>query len=208
MNFALSPDFSTSIDAMDSKGTYLRYKQLVADSFFRGVYYYRSPINPTTGTLGGLVYFWGDDDYSNAESSVFSDSLTAQLNALGAPNATIMIARNGTSLFTCSQSMLALCGDSIQQIWMHSSGAYLFAYDYTLNETPILYINLPLQKLVASGAAIPGQPDQMAFSKDGLLVYAVEGSQILTYVFNPHSGLLTARTIINAPGVLSILPWV
>jgi hypothetical protein len=91
---------------------------------------------------------------------------------------------------------------------MHSSGAYVFTYDATLNETPILYISLVRSDLEASGAAIPGQPDQMAFSKDGLLVYAVEGSQILTYVFNPHSGLLTARTIINAPGVLSILPWV
>jgi hypothetical protein len=47
----------------------------------------------------------------------------------------------------------------------------------------------------------------VAFSPDGLLVYAIEGSEILVYVFNPHSGLLTARTTINAPGMSSILPW-
>jgi hypothetical protein len=103
--------------------------------------------------------------------------------------------------------MLAICGDSVDPFWIHPSNAYLFVYDQTLSETAILYINLPGQFLVASGASIRGAPNQLAFSKDGLLVYAVEGSQILTYVFNPHSGLLTAGTTINAPGVLSILPW-
>src|ERR1700681_2441925 len=76
---------------------------------------------------------------------------------------------------------------------------------------PILYINTLKGELEESRAglqSIPGNPSTVAFSPDGLLVYAVEGSEILTYVFNPHSGLLTARTIINAPGVLSILPWV
>jgi hypothetical protein len=166
MNFGLSPYFSTSIDGMDSKGTYLRFKQLVASSSFRGFYYYRSTINPTTGTLGELNYFWTDDDYSQAESSVFSDSLTAQLNALGAPNATIMIARNGTSLFDCSQYTSAFCRDDLRRIWMHSSGAYVFTYDATLNETLILYISLVRSDLEASGATIPGQRDQMAFSKE------------------------------------------
>jgi hypothetical protein len=71
---------------------------------------------------------------------------------------------------------------------------------------PILYISLPLQELEASGAAIPGNPSTVAFTPDGLLVYAIEGSEILVYVFNPHSGLLTARTTINAPGVGAILP--
>jgi hypothetical protein len=47
----------------------------------------------------------------------------------------------------------------------------------------------------------------IGFSPDGLLVCALEDNEILVYVFNPHSGLLTARTMINAPGVGSILPW-
>ncbi len=46
-----------------------------------------------------------------------------------------------------------------------------------------------------------------AVPPDGLLVYALEGNEILVYVFNPHSGLLTARTTINTPGVGAILPW-
>jgi hypothetical protein len=68
-------------------------------------------------------------------------------------------------------------------------------------------ISLPLKKLKPSGASIPGSPSTVFFSPDELLMYAVEGSEILVYVFNPHSGLLTARTTINAPGVGSIQPW-
>jgi hypothetical protein len=45
-----------------------------------------------------------------------------------------------------------------------------------------------------------------SFSPGGLLVYAVEGLEIPVYVFNPHTGLLTARTVIKATGVGSILP--
>jgi hypothetical protein len=64
-----------------------------------------------------------------------------------------------------------------------------------------------LKKLEASGASIPGSPRPApVFSPDGLLVYAIEGSEILVYVFNPHTGLLTARTSISAPGVGAVLP--
>jgi hypothetical protein len=46
----------------------------------------------------------------------------------------------------------------------------------------------------------------IAFSPDGLLVYAAEGREILVHVFNPHTGLLTARTSIAVKGVNSIIP--
>jgi hypothetical protein len=204
-NFPLYPYHFTAMNGMDSKGTTLRFKQQIVGGM---LLYYRSTINLKTGALGRQRPFWRDDDYYQKQRSVFSDSLLVQLNALGAPNATITIAQNGLPLFECTQyTVPAYCGDSLQQIWMHTSGAYIFSYDYTLNETPIFYISLPNQELLASGASIPGQPDKLAFSPDGLLVYAVEGSEILTYVFNPHSGLLTARTTINAPGVGAILPW-
>jgi hypothetical protein len=110
--------------------------------------------------------------------------------------------------FDCTSSMIVQCGDTFgSSLWLHPSNAYLFLDDESVHAVEILYINLPGQFLVASGASIPGNPSNIAFSPDGLLVYAVEGSEILTYVFNPHSGLLTARTTINAPGVRSILPW-
>jgi hypothetical protein len=37
-------------------------------------------------------------------------------------------------------------------------------------------------------------------------VYAVEGKEVLAYVFNPHSGLFTAKSMIKALGVGEILP--
>jgi DNA-binding beta-propeller fold protein YncE len=83
----------------------------------------------------------------------------------------------------------------------HPSGGYLFVPDSTTNEVPILYISLPLKRLEASGASISGIPSTIAFSPDGLLVYAVKGKEILVRVFNPHTGLLTARTSISAPSL-------
>jgi DNA-binding beta-propeller fold protein YncE len=93
---------------------------------------------------------------------------------------------------------------------MHPSSAYIFFYDIWMNEVPILYISTVKGKLERSRAglqSIPGEPSTIAFSPDGLLVYAQEGPEILVYVFNPHSGELTAKTVISAPGVLSLLPW-
>ena len=112
-----------------------------------------------------------------------------------------------TLLVECDTSTLPLCWDNIYPVYVHPSNKYLFLRDQSTNEVPILYISLPLKQLIPSGASIPGSPSTVAFSPDGLLVYAVEGSEILTYVFNPHSGLLTARTTLNAPGIGSILPW-
>jgi hypothetical protein len=113
--------------------------------------------------------------------------------------------------FQCFYENLSVCGDNNgPNIWMHPSSAYIFFYDYSLNEVPILYINTVKDELEESRAglqSIPGNPSTVAFSPDGLLVYAVEGSQILTYVFNPHSGVLTAKTVISSPQVLSLLPW-
>jgi DNA-binding beta-propeller fold protein YncE len=102
--------------------------------------------------------------------------------------------------------MLQVCGDSIGGVSFDPSGKYVFVQDFTTKEIPILYVSLALKKLEASGASIPAIPMNLAFSPDGLLVYAAENSEILVYVFNPHMGLLTARTSIAAPGVGKILP--
>jgi DNA-binding beta-propeller fold protein YncE len=107
--------------------------------------------------------------------------------------------------------MLQVCGDNITvdskpHVYFDPSGNYLFVRDNVTNEVSIVYISLTPGKLEASGASIPGNPDNIAFSPSGLLVYAVEGSEILVNVFNPLTGLLTARTSIAAPGVGQILP--
>jgi 6-phosphogluconolactonase (cycloisomerase 2 family) len=104
--------------------------------------------------------------------------------------------------------MLAACGDnSTFHPQIDPSGKYLFFGDSTINEMQIVHINTPLKKLQASGTSIPGNPNAVAFSPDGLLVFAIEKSEILVYVFTPNSGKFTAKTTINAPRVISILPW-
>jgi hypothetical protein len=49
------------------------------------------------------------------------------------------------------------------------------------------------------GASIPGDPGLVTFSRSGLLPYAVGGGELLVYVFNPHTGLLTAKSTIADP---------
>jgi hypothetical protein len=204
-NFGLSDSWWTAMAGMTSMGTVLRFASDLVRCCW--VDYYESSINPTTGALGTPFFFWQDDQTSTTQVSVFADTLTAQVNVPVSKISSISIYRKAASPFTCYSSMVSVCGDIIYPFPVHPSKAYLFVKDYTLNEVSILYINLISQQLVASRASIPGEPQIIAYSPDGLLVYAVEKSHILTYVFNPHSGLLTARTTIKAPGVWSILPW-
>jgi hypothetical protein len=113
-------------------------------------------------------------------------------------------AENSSPLITCTSAMLLLCGDEIAATF-HPSGAYLFVNDITTGEVPIAYISTVKSELEASDASIPGIPGIIVFSPDGLLVFALEGNQILAYVFNPHSGLLTAETIIPVSSVASMV---
>jgi hypothetical protein len=209
MNFGLNEYYSTSLLSMTNKGAKLYFAQLYRQTDWAGTNYYESNVNATTGSLGSLAFFSQDDDYYYNQKSVIGSSVVAQQYNNGAPNSFINInPLNGARSFICDSSMAVQCGDNFgKSLWLHPSNAYLFLDDVSVHAVEILYINQPGQFLVASGASIPGNPSNVTFSPDGLLVYAVEGSQIFTYVFNPHSGLLTAKTTISAPGVLSLLPW-
>jgi hypothetical protein len=201
-NFPLNADWSTSINFLNSKGT-----QLYTTDIFHGPChtclgpsYFSSAINAKTGLLSPRVYFWSD---STRPSSFFGgsifvyDEFSFNVYSLGA---------NRSLIAGCDASMLLVCGDHLRSVFIHPSNNYLFLLDDTTNEVPILYVNAPLKKLKASGATIPGVPSLIAFSPDGLLVYAAEGKEILVHVFNPHTGMLTARTSIAVKGVNSIIP--
>jgi hypothetical protein len=210
--FPLSDKYLFSISGMSSKGTKLYTGALwVAGGTKTGTTYFYSTINAKSGALGKQIPFWDDDLGKETETSAFSDAMIAQTNIKNAPNSSISIFPNAVfprPLIACTSAMLRECGDSFTYVapWIHPSGKYLLFSDDTMNETPIVYINGPLKKLQSSGASIPGLPPTVAFSPDGLLVYAVEGSEILVYVFDPHSGKFTANSTINAPGVNTILP--
>jgi hypothetical protein len=212
-NFPLSVKFVTFMDGMDSKGTKL-YTGTVDNVDAVGLLKYSYfPINAKTGALGKPVQFWQDSTAWEPQNSAFTDALIAQMTPESASASSISIFPNvvepAHALITCTSVMVPECGDDFALFyapWMHPSGKYLFFADATTNEVPILYINTNLSKLQASGDSIPGNPETVAFSPDGLLVYAVEGSEVLVYVFNPHSGLLTAHTTIKAAGVGQILP--
>jgi hypothetical protein len=119
-----------------------------------------------TGLLSPGVYFWSD---ISSPSSVLGDSIFVHYEdpiffedcSMG-PSPTLLV--------RCDITMLGVCADYIPTLYIHPSDKYLFLDDQTTNEVPILYISLPLQKLIPSGAAIPGSPSTVAFSPDGLLV--------------------------------------
>jgi hypothetical protein len=170
-------------------------------------------INAKSGELGKTNWSWSDlfGDFG-IQYSVFSDALIVQLeNGVGSTlSVNVYPNKAGVNpnapLIKCTSKMLAACGDvGLANLWLDPSGKYLFLDDYTVHEVPVAFINTATRKIQASGAAIPGNPDAVAFSPNGLLVYAVEKSEILVYVF--HSGKFTAKSTISAPGVLSLLPW-
>jgi hypothetical protein len=201
-NFPLNKDWSTSINFLNKKGTELYTTDIFHGSCHTclGPSYFSSTINAKTGLLSPRVYFWSD---STRPASFFGgtifvyDEYSFTVYSLGA---------HRTLIAGCNASKLLVCGDHLQSVVVHPSDSYLFLLDDTTNEVPILYVNAPFKKLKATGASIPGFPSLLAFSPDGLLVYAVEGKEILVHVFDPHTGLLTARTSIAVKGANSILP--
>jgi hypothetical protein len=206
--------YSISMRSMNSEGTKL-YTVAIPENCdgtspcIAGYSYLT--INAKTGALAKTNWSWSDefDDFVQQQST-FSNALIAQLeNGAGTLSINIYPNKAGVKqnapLIKCTSKMLAACSDgSTFNPQIDPSGKYLFFGDFILNEMQIVHINTPLKKLLGSGASIPGNPDPVAFSPDGLLVYAVEKSEILVYVF--HSGKFTAKSTIKAPGVISILP--
>jgi hypothetical protein len=215
-NFPLNPNYSTTLFGMNGTGTKLYSAKTLAygpDSS-SGTQYSYSTINAKTGMLGGQVPFWFDNAYPEIDYTVFSDALIAEVHNEtynpGQPNEITISSNSDTpnTLITCTAAYVQMCGDNNAGLWMHPSGKYIFVKDESTYEEPILYISTALKRLVPSGSSIPGGAYWVAFSADGLLVFAVENNEILVYVFNPHTGLLTARTSIAVPtGVQQTLPW-
>jgi hypothetical protein len=202
-NFPLSADWSTSINFVNSRGT-----ELYTTDIFHGPChtclgpsYFSSTIDAKTGLLSPRVYFWSD---STHPSSFFGgkifvyDEFSFNVYTMGVEPRSLIAG--------CDASILLVCGDHLQSVFIHPSNNYLFLLDDTTNEVPILYVSAFLKKLNATGSTIPGFPSLIAFSSDGLLVYAAEGKEILVHVFNPHTGMLTARTSIAVKGVDAMLP--
>ena len=163
-NFPGNSNWMTSIYGLDSEGTKLYTEALyVGSSHKAGIVYDYATVNAKTGALGKLVQFWFDDNLNEVETSVFSDALIAQVRQtdFGSRGSGIGVYSNSTSpvkLISCYANNLPVCGDLLGQPWMHPSGKYIFVYDATTFEVPILYISTALKKLVPSGASIPGNP--------------------------------------------------
>jgi hypothetical protein len=212
-NFPSNGTWETSLSRLNTAGTELYTEDdFVGEGHWAGANYFVATTNTKTGALGPRTQFWSDD-FFDGYFSTFSNPIIAKVYDPQYDLSTMSISPNHTNpttppapSFTCTSTMLLVCGDQIT-VSIHPSNKYLFVADSTTNEVAILYVSATLKKLVASGASIPGLPwPGTFFSPDGLLVYAIEGSEILVYVFNPHSGLLTAKSTISAPGVGQILP--
>jgi hypothetical protein len=215
-NFPLTATATTSMHSMNTAGTrlYIVNSPFLTPTKMEVVLTYSSyTINAKTGGLGKSNWSWSDlfGDFG-IQYSVFSDALIVQLQNGTAPTLSVNVYPNkagvnpNAPLIKCTSKMLAACGDvGLANFWLDPSGKYLFLNDSTVHEVPVAFINTATKKMQASDAAIPGNPDPVAFSPHGLLVYGVEKSEVLVYVF--HSGKFTAKGTINAPGVISLLPW-
>jgi hypothetical protein len=91
-------------------------------------------------------------------------------------------------LVRCDVTMLMVCADYINPVYIHRSEKYLFLDDQSTNEVPFLYISLPLKKLIPSGASIPGSRRPSPSAQTGCW-YAVEGSDIFSLRFQSAFGI-------------------
>jgi hypothetical protein len=209
-NFPIQENWSPSIQGMNTKGTELYAQYLPWDSMLYSIYYMHSTINPTTGSLSSLAFFWQDDYPSGKGVTGFGDLFMAQSTGLTSSPEAINVYPNAVYpkvLIHCDINMLRVCSDETYGMVFDPTGKYLLFRDSTIGEVPILYVSAPKSKLIASGASIPGYPTLVKFSPSGILLYAVDSSNILVYVFNSHTGLLTAKTSMpNNDGVAQLLP--
>jgi hypothetical protein len=195
----------TYLYGLNSTGTKLYTYNYPANASYGGadlVYSY-STINIKTGSLGPQVKFWDDSLSPNGERSAFANTLIAQsYEPIGGPNA-INIYPNAVfpakPIISCTSSMLQICGDSIYAsdtesgVYFDPSGKNLFVLDGTINETPILHVNLASDTLTGTGSSLPGTVVPV-FSHDGRMVYAIANDVVLADVFNPATGELMATS--------------
>jgi hypothetical protein len=208
VNFALNDYWFPTMIGMNTKGTEMYTAQYPLFGGEDGFYLHAS-VNPTTGAVSSAQYFWQDNYPAGAgitgignlfmaeqfpDSSTGKNAINIYLNAVY-PNV----------LIHCDEFMVQVCGDTDANLLFDPTGKYLLFYDYTINEVPILYVSAVNTNVVASGASIPGAANTITFSPTGLMLYALQGD-VLVYVFNPHTGLLTAKTTIADPNVNYLLP--
>ncbi len=210
INFPLNDYYSPSMIGMNAKGTVIYTEQLPV---FLGedAFYTHSTVNPTTGAVSGFQYFWQDNYPAGAGATGIGNLYMAEQfpDPRTGKNA-INIYLNAVYpnvLIHCDEFMVQVCGDGRDDnLLFDPTGKYLLFNDWAINEVPILYVSAANTNVVASGASIPGNAYLVTFSPTGLLLYGLESGEVLVYVFNPHTGLLTARTTIADPNVEGLLP--
>jgi hypothetical protein len=208
-NFSFNDNWVPKMLGMNSKGTEI-YTALISVHGTEDNFYLHSSVNPTTGAVTSAQYFWQDDLPDGAGYSGIGDLFMAEQwpdsstgkNAINIyPNAV-----EPNILIHCDEFMVQACGDANDDNMVFDpTGKYLLFNDYTVNEVPILFVSAPKTQLIASGASIPGNPSNITFSPSGVLLYALN-REVLVYVFNPHTGLLTAKSTIADPNVYALLP--
>jgi hypothetical protein len=210
VNFPPDPYGYTTLYGLNSKGTKLYMQQTYYFSpTTNGIDYYYATLHPKTGLLDKPIHFWRDDLSNGPESSTFSDLLIAQNVAPYGFSPEIDIytnkvyANNPTPLIACTYTMVSVCGDS-GTARFDPSGKNLFITDVSLNS---VYIAAVKAKSLQATDSIPGTPSTLVFSPKGNIVYAIEGQEVLVYIFDPATGLLGAKSSITLPsGFVFIYP--
>jgi hypothetical protein len=214
VNTAVNDSYQTSVLELNAKGTEI-YTEMVPTTSSGPtsgpVYYLHGSVSALNGTVSTPMVFWGDPtgDGTSGIGDLFIARSEPDSGFSGHPVINVYTNTNNPTLAVhCDISMLAVCADNISHLLFDPTGKYLLFNHtvFTTTDVPILYVNASSKQLVASGATIPGSPYITRFSPSGILLYAAEDSGIFVYVFNPHTGLLTAKSTIGLNSVQQLLP--
>jgi hypothetical protein len=110
----------------------------------------------------------------------------------------------------CDAGMLPLCGDDIDALTFDPTNENLFVTDGDTSEIYITRMDFVHLRLLQTSSSIPfetfvGGVPAIFFSPDAQLVYAVYGSNIHIYGFEPEQGNLTVDTTMRTPQHVNIV---
>jgi hypothetical protein len=206
-NAPVNDNWQTTVLRLNAKDTEVITKMR---PYFSGgdTYYLRGQISTVTGAITTPKLFW-QDTFEGGVTGV-GDVFMARSNVDPTSGGNVidayLNAHQPNVLIHCNTFMVQACGDSIYSLMFDPTGKYLLFNDSSTNQLVVIYVSEQKTQLIESGATIPGSPYLTTFSPDGLMLYTLENGQVLFYVFDPHSGLFTAKSAVTDPYVYQLTP--
>jgi hypothetical protein len=193
---------------LSTKGTEI-YTKMFPDYYVDPVPYLHGTVNASTGAISKPTTFWRDS-YGGGISGIgdlYIARTESDSGSTGKPVINVYSNNNNPKLVVhCDVFMLPACGDSTEHMLFDPTGKYLLFTDENAEHVVVTYVDATDNTLIESGAIIPGFPYGITFSPSGLMLYTLELGNVHSYVFNPHSGLFTAKSAFNDYSVSALIP--